>query len=100
MPAEQSSVPTHGSEQCLSACRYMAVLLAALMHGEPLDEVLSPSWSGLERLRAEADLGLALLMSGRESAGIETLEKVEQEFAATGNLAEAQLSDRLSSVHR
>ena len=31
--AEESSLPTHASEQCLSACRYLALVLAGLMNG-------------------------------------------------------------------
>ena len=31
--AEESSLPTHGSEQCLSACRYLTTVLAALIQG-------------------------------------------------------------------
>jgi ADP-ribosyl-[dinitrogen reductase] hydrolase len=48
--AEESSMPTHASEQCVSACRYLATVLAALIHGEDRDEVLSPDWQPLRRL--------------------------------------------------
>ncbi|MEJ7592076.1 MAG: ADP-ribosylglycohydrolase family protein [Planctomycetaceae bacterium] len=48
--AEESSVPTHASEQCVSACRYLATVLAALIHGEDRDAVLSPDWKPLQRL--------------------------------------------------
>ena len=48
--AEESSLPTHASEQCLSACRYLATLLAALIHGEDRDEILSPDWQPLKLL--------------------------------------------------
>jgi ADP-ribosylglycohydrolase len=48
--AEESSLPTHASEQCLSACRYLATVLAALIHGEDRDEVLSPDWQPLQQL--------------------------------------------------
>lgn len=48
--AEESSVPTHASEQCVSACRYLATVLAALIHGEDRDEVLSPDWKPLQQL--------------------------------------------------
>ncbi len=48
--AEESSLPTHASEQCLSACRYLAIVLAALIHGEDRDEVLSPDWGPLQEL--------------------------------------------------
>jgi ADP-ribosyl-[dinitrogen reductase] hydrolase len=49
--AEESSVPTHASDQCLSACRYMALVLCGLIHGEDRDEVLSPAWEPLARLK-------------------------------------------------
>jgi ADP-ribosylglycohydrolase len=48
--AEESSWPTHASEQCVSACRYLATVLAALIHGEDRDEVLSPDWKPLKQL--------------------------------------------------
>ncbi len=50
--AEESSLPTHASEQCLAACRYMALVLAGLIHGEDRDKVLSPSWEPLAKLKA------------------------------------------------
>src|SRR4029077_8599689 len=34
----------------VSACRYLATVLAALMHGEDRDKVLSPSWLPLRQL--------------------------------------------------
>lgn len=48
--AEESSLPTHASEQCLSACRYLAIVLAAFMHGEAREEILSPAWKPLQKL--------------------------------------------------
>ena len=48
--AEESSLPTHASEQCQSACRYLATVLAALIHGEDRDAVLSPNWNPLQQL--------------------------------------------------
>jgi ADP-ribosyl-[dinitrogen reductase] hydrolase len=48
--AEESSLPTHASDQCLSACRYLATVLAALIHGGDRDEVLSPEWKPLQQL--------------------------------------------------
>lgn len=50
--AEESSLPTHASDQCVSACRYLATVLAALMHGEDREEVLSPEWQPLKQLNA------------------------------------------------
>jgi ADP-ribosylglycohydrolase len=54
--AEESSLPTHGSEQCLSACRYMALILCGLIHGEDRDTVLSPEWAPLTRLKTSKRL--------------------------------------------
>lgn len=48
--AEQSSLPTHASDQCIAACRYLAIVLAALIHGEERNEVLSPDWQPLRKL--------------------------------------------------
>jgi ADP-ribosyl-[dinitrogen reductase] hydrolase len=48
--AEESSLPTHASEQCRSACRYLGTILAALIQGEDRDAVLSPQWKPLQRL--------------------------------------------------
>jgi ADP-ribosyl-[dinitrogen reductase] hydrolase len=50
--AAQSSLTTHASEQCLSACRYMALVLCGLIHGEDRDKVLSPAWGPLGKLKA------------------------------------------------
>lgn len=49
--AAESSLTTHASGPCLSACRYLALILAGLMHGRPRDEVLAPDWQPLEQLR-------------------------------------------------
>jgi ADP-ribosyl-[dinitrogen reductase] hydrolase len=48
--AEESSLPTHASEQCIAACRYLATVLAALIQGEDRDDVLSPDWQPLQQL--------------------------------------------------
>ena len=45
--AAESSLPTHASDQCVSACRYLALVLAALIPGEERDEVLSRDWGPL-----------------------------------------------------
>jgi len=54
--AAESSLPTHASEQCLSACRYFALVLAALMHGEDRNIVLAPDWPRLEQLHRTTPL--------------------------------------------
>lgn len=54
--AEESSLTTHASEQCLSACRYMALVLSGLIHGEDRNTVLSPTWGPLAELNAAKPL--------------------------------------------
>jgi ADP-ribosyl-[dinitrogen reductase] hydrolase len=49
--AEESSIPTHASDQCRSACRYLATVLAALIQGEDRRAVLSPTWMPLQHLK-------------------------------------------------
>jgi ADP-ribosyl-[dinitrogen reductase] hydrolase len=48
--AEESSIPTHASDQCVSACRYLAIVLAALISGEDRAAVLAPNWKPLQTL--------------------------------------------------
>lgn len=48
--AEESSLPTHASPQCRSACRYLAVVLAAMIRGEDRQPVFSPDWWPLQKL--------------------------------------------------
>lgn len=48
--ADESSLTTHASPQCRSACRYLAVVLAALIQGEDRDQVLAPDWPALQKL--------------------------------------------------
>jgi ADP-ribosylglycohydrolase len=48
--ADESSLPTHASAQCVSACRYFANVLAALIQGEDRNTVLSSDWKTLRRL--------------------------------------------------
>jgi ADP-ribosyl-[dinitrogen reductase] hydrolase len=48
--ADESSLPTHASAQCRSACRYLATVLAALARGEDRVTVLSPDWRALKIL--------------------------------------------------
>lgn len=46
----ESSLPTHASPPCLSACAYMGMVLAALIHGLPTEEVLSSDWKAVPSL--------------------------------------------------
>jgi ADP-ribosylglycohydrolase len=54
--AQESSLPTHASPQCLAACAYLGVVLAGLMHGVPREEVLSPAWAALDAMRTQQRL--------------------------------------------
>ena len=54
--AAESSLPTHGSPQCLSACRYLTLVLCGLIHGEDRETVLAPDWPPLVELRRLASL--------------------------------------------
>lgn len=47
----ESSLPTHASPQSLSACAYLGLLLAALIHGTDRQETLGPFWPPLLRLK-------------------------------------------------
>jgi ADP-ribosylglycohydrolase len=46
----ESSLPTHASPQCLSACSYMGLVLAALIHGINRDQALDPDCMPLSAL--------------------------------------------------
>jgi ADP-ribosyl-[dinitrogen reductase] hydrolase len=47
----ESSLPTHASPHCLSACAYMGLLLCGLMQGRGREEVLDSFWPPLRRFR-------------------------------------------------
>src|SRR5688572_4453083 len=40
----ESSLPTHASPQCVSACAYMGLVLAGLLHGRAREDVLAPEF--------------------------------------------------------
>lgn len=50
--AIESSLPTHGSDQCLSACAALGLLTTGLIHGERREAVLAPDWWVWEELKA------------------------------------------------
>lgn len=58
--AAESSLTTHATEQCLSACRYLALLLCALIYGVDREEMLAVDaardWVPLQRLQQVAPL--------------------------------------------
>lgn len=49
--AIESSLPTHASPQCLSACVYMTLVLAGLFRGLAREEVLDPAWKPMVEAR-------------------------------------------------
>lgn len=92
---EESSLPTHASPQCLSACRYMSVLLAGLAHGEPRERVLSPDWGPLRELRAAEALHPAV----DEIAAGSFLTKEPPEIQGSGYVVHS-LEASLWALHR
>jgi len=48
--ADESSIPTHRSPICRSACRYLATVIAALASGEKRETVLSTDWPALAEM--------------------------------------------------
>ena len=46
----ESSLPTHASPQCLSACVYLGLVLCGLIHGSDREEVLTADWEPLRRV--------------------------------------------------
>lgn len=48
--ADESAKTTHNEPRCRSACRYMAVAIAALINGESREKVLDPNWEVLDQL--------------------------------------------------
>lgn len=102
--AEESSLTTHASDQCLSACRYLAAVLAALIQGEDRDEVLSDRWGSLLSLQSDRPLdplireiadGSYRKKSASEIRGsgwvVESLEAALWAFAHSSNFEEAVL---------
>jgi ADP-ribosylglycohydrolase len=49
--AVESSLPTHASPQCLSACVYMTTVLCGLIDGRSREEVLDPDWEPMRAAR-------------------------------------------------
>ncbi len=78
--AAESSLPTHASEKCLSACRYMSLILCGLMQGASRDDVLAPDWPPLIELRNLAPLDPAV----EEVAGGSFRQKKRSEILGSG----------------
>jgi ADP-ribosyl-[dinitrogen reductase] hydrolase len=58
--AEESSLPTHASAPCRSSCRYLALVLAALMNGVDRDAALDPVGEVASLARAHGSLHPAI----------------------------------------
>ncbi|WP_165246628.1 ADP-ribosylglycohydrolase family protein [Paludisphaera soli] len=52
----ESSLPTHACGPCVSACRYLTVVLAALIRGESRERAFDPDWAPLRRIDAAEPL--------------------------------------------
>lgn len=52
--ASESSLTTHASSPCLSACVYLTIVLCGLINGRPRKEVLDPEWDLMLRARGIA----------------------------------------------
>ncbi|MFM8930814.1 MAG: ADP-ribosylglycohydrolase family protein [Gemmataceae bacterium] len=61
-----SSLPTHGHADCVSACAYLGMVMGCLLAGIPRHQVLSPEWPHLASLRAAGMLtpGVELVALG------------------------------------
>jgi ADP-ribosyl-[dinitrogen reductase] hydrolase len=96
--ADESSQTTHASSQCRSACRYMAVVLAALINGEDRDKVLDPNWEHLEVLKP-LDALIQRVVDGSYKSGnvkgsgwvVQSLEAALWAFTSSDNFEEAVL---------
>ena len=49
--AVESSLPTHASPQCLSACVYMTTVMCGLIDSRLREEVLDPAWEPMRQAR-------------------------------------------------
>ena len=81
----ESSLPTHGSDKCKSACAYFGVVLAALCRGVPREDVLAPEWFAVRGLKTEPWFDPAV---GDVVAGSYRV-KVAREIRGTGYVVES-----------
>ena len=54
----ESSLPTHASPQCLSACAYLGLVLAALIQGIDREQVLDANWKPLAAICGKSTLSI------------------------------------------
>jgi len=67
--AVESSLPTHASPQCLSACVYMTTVLCGLIEGRSREEVLDPEWEPMRQAREIAPFHPAIAEVAEGSCG-------------------------------
>ncbi len=80
--AKESSSTTHNSPVCISACEYMAVILAGILKGLPKDFVLDTNWEKTAKLDLHEEI--------REIAnGSFLTKKAEGEFNVVSSLHSA-----------
>lgn len=48
---DESSITTHGSPSCRAACKYLTVVLAALINGEEKEKVLDSEWEPIKEMK-------------------------------------------------
>jgi ADP-ribosyl-[dinitrogen reductase] hydrolase len=102
--AIESSLPTHGSDMCLSACAALAVMLAALASGVSKNDVLHPKWPVWMKLEEVHPIhesivnvinGSYLHKNAREIRGsgfvVESLEAALWAFESSDSFEEAVL---------
>lgn len=65
--AVESSMPTHASLQCLSACAYLSTVLCALMHGVSREDILKADWGPLLQVQTLFGLHSEILEVARGS---------------------------------
>ena len=83
----ESSLPTHASSQCLSACVYLTVVLCGLIVGRPREEVLDPEWEPMRRARGIAPFHpeVADVATRGEATGVKKAVAVHGAFRVTRN---------------
>lgn len=83
--AIESSLPTHGSGMCQSACAAFALLLAGLASGESKKDVLSLEWAGWDKLAGRYQLDQRIL----QVVGGSYLQKNPPEIRGSGFVVES-----------
>ena len=83
--AAESSLPTHGGHQCVSACQYLALIMAGLFAGLDKHEVLDSEWKPLAELRESVDLHWRI----KKIAGGSFRDKEPPEIRGTGWVVES-----------